>query len=218
MLPVATPSHPSSAPLPWHRDLDQALSWLSPCRRQEAPEQPHGLTSAHRKLHSNLSTTPWSTRAEHLQPLQQGKRMTATSVIPSRAEEPLLSLSSFPFLHMQLQRRALFGFASAAAAVLQRAPAKLHFRDGISTASSAARLPSEGEQRDAVAAAAFVLANKPGLLGRSSPAAVPELAGTPRSQPGRRVSGRCAIMPANLPVEFINSHSHSSISFPVHQG
>lgn len=75
-------------------------------------------------------------------------------------------------------------------------------------------------------APAFVLPNKQGLFfcrQQQGPAASAlrlcgELAGTDRSQLESRVSGSCEIMGANLAVEFINSHLHFSISFPVHQG
>lgn len=96
---------------------------------------------------------------------------------------------------------------------------------------TAARLgsPRNGEERDA-AAPAFVLPNKKGLFfpgssraGCEGPAGSAlrlcgELAGTDRSQLESGVSGSCEIMGANLAVEFINSHLHFSISFPVHQG
>lgn len=53
----------------------------------------------------SLYNTQQSISTEHLQPLSEGNRMTATSVIPSRGEEATFSLSLFSFfffLHMQL--------------------------------------------------------------------------------------------------------------------
>lgn len=213
MLPVATPSHPSSAPLPWHRDLDQALSWVSPCQRQEAPEQPHGLTSVHRKLHSNLSTTPWSTRAEHLQPLQQGKRMTATSVIPSRAEEAAPLALLFPIFTYAITVPSVIWICLRSCRCPAACSSQITFQRWHFHSQQRARLPSEGEQRDAVALHLFLQTSRVCCAG-----AAPRPCRDRPIQPGSGASGSCGITAAHLAVEFINSHLHSSISLPVHQG
>lgn len=49
-------------------------------------------------LFQSLYNTQWSTRSEHLQPLREEKRMTATSVIPSRGETAFPRLFFFFFL------------------------------------------------------------------------------------------------------------------------
>lgn len=154
--PAARPARPPWVGRPRRGPSDPALSSVSPCRSHQAPVQPHGLTSAPRKLHSNLSTRPSGVPGANTSSRSGGKEDDSYICnTRQRRGHRFLSLS-FPFLHMQLQRGALFGFAPAAAAALQRAPATSHPRNAAASRSSPARPPLNGEERD-TAALAFAL-------------------------------------------------------------
>lgn len=152
--------------------------------------------------------------------------MTATSVIPSRAGEAVSShslLSHFYICNYSAERYLDLP-PQLSCSVLQ--PNSRDLRDDICTHGGAARLPwsRRGEGRDGFGVCSckqegFV---GPGQQQQGPPGSALRLcgepAGTDRSQLESRVSGSCRIMGANLPVGFINSHLHFSISVPVHQG
>lgn len=152
--------------------------------------------------------------------------MTATSVIPSRAEEAASSrslLSHFYICNYSAERYLdLPPRLLLSCSVLQ--PNYISEMTFPLRAAQPGSPGEGGEGRDGSNICSsqqegFVLAPAAAGAAVGTRLALPcSDVGTDRSQLESRLSGSCEIMAANLPVEFINSHLHFSISAAVHQG